>query len=62
MSPEVQYLRILLGGHLDRVRSDQRGVSAVEWVIITVLLIAIAGGVGIAVQSAVTKKSGEIKL
>ncbi len=62
MSPEAQYLWILLGGHLDRARSDQKGVSAVEWVIITVLLIGIAGIVGFAVQNAVTKKSGEINL
>ena len=36
MSPEVQYLWILVRGHLARVRDDERGVSAVEWVIITV--------------------------
>ncbi|WP_146207239.1 TadE/TadG family type IV pilus assembly protein [Nocardioides silvaticus] len=62
MSPEFQYLRILLGGHLDRVRNDQRGVSAVEWVIITVLLIGIAGAVGVAVSTAVDRKSSQISL
>jgi len=62
MSPELMYLWIQLRSHLDRARDDERGVSAVEWVIITVLLIAIAGIVGVAVKSAVSEKAGEISL
>ncbi len=53
MSPETQYLLVLLRGHLARVREDERGVSAVEWVIITGLLIALAGGVGWAISTRV---------
>jgi Flp pilus assembly protein TadG len=62
MSPEMHYLWILVRSHLDRVRDDERGVSAVELVIITGILIALAGTVGWAIYDKVNDKAGDISL
>lgn len=62
MSPEVHYLWILVRSHLDRVRDDERGVSAVELVIITGILIALAGAVGWAIYDKVNQKADGITL
>jgi Flp pilus assembly pilin Flp len=62
MSPEVQYLWIVVRGHLARAREDERGVSAVEWVIITGLLILLAVGIGAIITDRVTGKARDISL
>lgn len=62
MSQEVQYLWMLLHRHVARVRDDERGVSAVEWVIITGLLIALAVGIGVIITGKVTDKANGISL
>ncbi|WP_183101423.1 TadE/TadG family type IV pilus assembly protein [Nocardioides pelophilus] len=62
MSPEVHYLWILVRSHLDRVRDDERGVSAVELVIITGILIALATAVGWAIYNKVNSKANSISL
>ncbi|KAA1427203.1 Flp family type IVb pilin [Nocardioides antri] len=62
MSPELQYLWIMARGHLARARDDERGVSAVEWVIITAVLIALAVGVGVVISSEVNDKANTISI
>jgi len=41
----VQYLKLMLDARLERARDSERGASAVEWVIITAILVALAGGI-----------------
>jgi Flp pilus assembly pilin Flp len=43
---QTTLLRILLAARLDRARRNEAGASAVEWVVITALLITIAVAVG----------------
>ena len=43
-------------------RSDERGVSAVEWILITLALIGIALAVGVTIRSAITSKADTISL
>lgn len=43
---QTTLLRILLQARLDRARRNEAGASAVEWVVITALLITIAVAVG----------------
>lgn len=62
MSPMQQYLLIMMRGHLARSRSDERGVSAVEWILITLALIGIALAVGVTIRSAITSKADTISL
>ena len=62
MSPEVQYLVILVRSHLARVRDDERGVSAVEWVIITSVLAILAIGIGAVISGKIQSKAGDISL
>ena len=62
MSPEVQYLWIVVRGHLARARDDERGVSAVEWVIITGVLILLAVGIGAIITNKITNKANGISL
>jgi Flp pilus assembly pilin Flp len=62
MSPELQYLWIQVQGHLARVRDDEKGVSAVEWVIITSLLAILALGIGVVISQKIRSKAGSITL
>jgi len=43
---QLTLLRIVLDGRLAHARRSERGASAVEWVVITALLIGIAVAVG----------------
>ncbi len=62
MSPEIQYLWILVRSHIARAREDERGVSAVEWVIITGVLILLAVGVGAIIRSKITQAAKGIDI
>jgi len=62
MSPEIQYLWIVVRSHLARTREDERGVSAVEWVIITGVLILLAVGIGAIITNKITNKANGISL
>lgn len=41
-NPQVQLLVILIQGRFDAARKDERGVSAVEWVVISGLVAGLA--------------------
>ncbi len=62
MSPEVQYLMILVRGHLARARNEERGVSAVEWVIIAVAVAGIAGAIAITIKNKIETKANSLNL
>lgn len=62
MPAQIMLLKIMLDGHLVRARRSERGASAVEWVIITVVLLGLAGAVGLAVTNAVKGKTEQIKI
>ena len=62
MSPMEQYLWIVARGHLARVRNDQRGVSAVEWILITLALIAMAVVVTRVITNEIKGKANEVDL
>lgn len=40
-------------------KARDRGASAVEWVVITAIVVAIVSGVGYVISQAVTKKAGD---
>lgn len=62
MTAEIMLLKIILDGHLAKARRSERGASAVELVIITVVLLGLAVAVGAAIKSAVDGKTKEIKI
>ena len=62
MSPEVQYLWILVRGHVARAREDERGVSAVEWILITLALIAMAAVVAGIITSRIQDRANDVEL
>ncbi|MDZ5621566.1 hypothetical protein [Nocardioides bizhenqiangii] len=62
MSPEVHYLWIMVRGQIARARNDERGVSAVEWVLITLALIAIAAAVTAIITDRIEGRAKDINL
>lgn len=54
---------LLLDVHLKRARRlDDRGASAIEWVVISALLIAIALAVGVTIRTRITDKATTLNL
>lgn len=62
MGPEVQFMMIMLRGHLARARNEERGVSAVEWVIIAVVVAGIASAIGITISQKIEGKANSLDL
>lgn len=57
------WLLLRLRARLDRVRtSSERGVSTIEWVIITAVLVAVAGAVGLVIYNMVNDAANEIQI
>ncbi len=56
----LQFLIALLGLHRDRARTKERGASAVEWVVIAAIVVAIVIAVGFTLRSAITGRANEI--
>lgn len=61
MSGELIYLRAMLDLHLARARSEE-GASAVEWVVITAILVGIAVAVGVILSNTIEDKARSIDL
>ncbi|WP_165367974.1 hypothetical protein [Phytoactinopolyspora endophytica] len=54
---------LFLQARIDRVRSSpQRGASAMEFVIITAVLVALAAAVGVIIYNMVTDKAENIEI
>jgi Flp pilus assembly protein TadG len=58
----IVFLRVLLGGRIDRARRSERGASAVEWVLISALLIGVAIAVGKIILDKLTGKADSLDL
>lgn len=61
----VGFLILLVGVRLDRARRDERGVSAVEWVVIAAILVGVCGVIAFiltnALRNEATRIGGEIE-
>ncbi|WP_231495897.1 hypothetical protein [Cellulomonas sp. HZM] len=56
------FLLMELRRRYSRARSSaDLGASAIEWVIITAILVALAAGVGVIIVRIVNQKAGELK-
>lgn len=62
LTSQTQYLMIMVRGILARAENEERGVSAVEWVIITAVLAALAIAVGAVITSKVQGKADNLDL
>ena len=62
MSPTLDYLVLLLRSRYHRARSEEPtlGASAVEWVVISAILVGIAIAVGLVLKTALTNKANQI--
>lgn len=58
----MQYLWMVLGGIQDRIRKEERGATAVEWVVISAVLATIAVTLGIFITRLVDDKAKTISL
>jgi len=58
----IVLMRVLLVGRIERARRSERGASAVEWVLISALLIGVAIAVGAIIMSKLVGKANEIDL
>ena len=67
MNVEVQVVRAMVGyalarAHNQRARGrNQLGASALEWAIISAILVAAALAIGLVVRSVIDKRTGEIQ-
>ncbi len=55
-------LTTLVRARMQRARSSEAGASAVEWVVITAILVAIAVAVGVILTQTITDKADSIDL
>jgi len=62
MMSQLQLLCLLLSARFTAARKSERGVSSVEWVVITALLVGIAGVVGVVLAGAIEGKANSINL
>jgi len=57
--PALSFLATVLGAHLDRARREE-GASAVEWVVIAAILVAICAAVAVILSGALEGKANDI--
>lgn len=55
-------MSILLRGRVAKARRSERGASAVEWVVITAILVSIAVAVGLILTNKIKGKADSIDL
>ncbi|WP_340537435.1 Flp family type IVb pilin [Nocardioides sp. GXZ039] len=60
--PTLQFLMIMLRAHRARLHNEERGATAVEWVVITAILVAIALAVGGVLLKVIKGKADGIDL
>lgn len=57
------WLLLRLRTRLDRVRAtSERGVSTIEWVIITAVLVAVAGAVGLVIYNMINDAAENLEI
>jgi Flp pilus assembly pilin Flp len=62
MNQTLVFLRAVLGGKMEHAKRSERGASAVEWVLISALLIGVAIAVGAIILAKLTSKANSINL
>lgn len=58
--PKLSFLYVYLRGRIDRLRNEEdmsRGASAVEWVVISAIVVAIVAAVGFIIKNALNSKA-----
>ncbi len=60
MNQTLVFLRVVLAGRIEHARRSERGASAVEWVLISALLIGVAIAVGAIIMDKLTGKAEQI--
>lgn len=59
----VHYLQLMLQHHLYKARhADDRGASAIEWVIISAILVAIAVAIGGVIYNKIKTKADSLNM
>lgn len=59
---QLHLLCLLLSARISAARKSERGASSVEWVVITALLVGIAGAVGVVLLKTIEGKANSIDL
>lgn len=59
---QLQFLLTMLDARIARVRRDEHGASAVEWVVITAILVGIAVAIGATLKTLIEGKANSINL
>jgi Flp pilus assembly pilin Flp len=60
--PAIDFMIVYLRGRIAHARDEDtsRGASAVEWVVISAIVVAIVGAIGFAINNALQTKSGKV--
>jgi Flp pilus assembly pilin Flp len=60
--PVLDFMIVYLRGRIAHARDEDtsRGASAVEWVVISAIVVAIVGVVGVAINKALSSKSDSV--
>ncbi|MCA1983991.1 MAG: hypothetical protein ACXVDH_06650 [Nocardioides sp.] len=59
---QVQFLATMLRGRIAKAQRLERGASAVEWVVISAILIAIAAAIGLILMNKLKGKADSLDL
>lgn len=59
---QVQFLATMLRGRIAKAQRLERGASAVEWVVISAILIAIAAAIGVILMNKLKGKADGLNL
>ncbi|MCL2552688.1 MAG: hypothetical protein FWE15_00345 [Actinomycetia bacterium] len=61
-NPPLEFMIIYLRGRIDRLRNEDlsRGASAVEWVVISAIVVGIVAFVGFTIKNALKGKANDV--
>lgn len=54
------FLMLMLNTRVDHARDDERGASAVEWIVIAAIVVGICGVIAAILTTALTGKANEV--
>jgi Flp pilus assembly pilin Flp len=62
-NPALEFAVVYLRGRIERVRKEDmsRGASAVEWVVISAIVVGIVAAIGFVIKGALKDKAGTVK-
>lgn len=60
--PATDFLAAYLRGRVERARSEEdRGASAIEWVVIAAVVVTIVAAVGGVIYTALNQRAGDVR-